>query len=139
MKIKRGKKEYTLTQEELYQAHKEFVTKWMQEVLQDDFQIPEERAEELAQKAYDKYSEGNGETEYECVAWAAEQKKQYFKVNYQVSEHTWSANVAYAYAEDDVKKYYQKLSDEVIISAAKDWEVKSAIQKGMPIIEIGGK
>lgn len=66
-------------------------------------------------------------------------KKQYFNVNYQVSEHTWSANVAYAYAKDDVKKYYQKSSDKVIISAAKDWEVKSAIKKGMPIIEIGGK
>ena len=71
MKIKRDGKEYILTTEELFAAHQEFVTNFMQETLESDFGIDEKDSEKLAEAAYEKYAEGDGKTEYECIEWAA--------------------------------------------------------------------
>lgn len=72
MKIIRDGKEYELTTEEILQAHQEFVISFMQDILERDFDIPEKRSKSLAKLAYDHYAEGHGETEYECIEWAAE-------------------------------------------------------------------
>lgn len=71
MKIMRDGKEYELTSEELAAANTEFVTNFMKSELMGRCEISdEELAEELAEQAYDRYCEGNGETEGECIDWA---------------------------------------------------------------------
>ena len=63
MKIMRDGKEYELTSEELAAANAEFVTNFMKSELMGRCEISdEELAEELAEQAYDRYCEGNGET-----------------------------------------------------------------------------
>ena len=71
MKIKRNGKEYALTTEELFAAHREFVVNFMRDTLESDFGIDEKDSEKLAEAAYEKYAEGDGKTEYECIEWAA--------------------------------------------------------------------
>lgn len=73
MKIIRDGKTYELTFEELTVANQEFVTNFMQETLENDFEIPAKHSGEVAKKAFQHYEMGNGKTEYECIAWAAEQ------------------------------------------------------------------
>lgn len=71
LKIVRDGKEYELTSEELAAANAEFVTNFMKSEMMGRCEISdEELAEELAEKAYDRYCEGNGETEGECIDWA---------------------------------------------------------------------
>ena len=71
MKIVRDGKEYELTSEELAAANAEFVTNFMKSEMMGRCEISdEELAEELAEQAYDRYCEGNGETEGECIDWA---------------------------------------------------------------------
>lgn len=67
MFIERDGKKYELTEKELSDANTEFVTNWMRKTLEEDFDVPEEFSQDYAEWAYDRYSEGNGETEYECV------------------------------------------------------------------------
>ena len=71
MKIVRDGKEYELTYEELAEANAEFVTMFMKSELMERCGIEnEETAAEVAEDAYDRYCEGNGETEGECIDWA---------------------------------------------------------------------
>ncbi len=50
------------------EAHKRFVIDWMESTLMNDFPIyDEDVAYGIAERAYDIYSEGNGDTEYEAV------------------------------------------------------------------------
>lgn len=42
-----------------------------QDTLESDFGIDEKNSEKLAEAAYEKYAEGDGKTEYECIEWAA--------------------------------------------------------------------
>lgn len=67
MKITRDRKEIELTAEELEEAHAEFVTNFMRMTLETDFGVSPEDSQDLAEQAYDRYCEGNGETEYECI------------------------------------------------------------------------
>ena len=56
------------------EMHEELVISWMQEVVMEDFDIKDkDKARDLAEWAYDRYCDGNGETEYECVEWAYDQ------------------------------------------------------------------
>ena len=81
MKIRRGNIEYVLTVSELYEAHKEFVINFMREELKTQYSVSAPYAIEYAEKAYERYTEGNGETEYECIEWAARKyKEKYGKV-----------------------------------------------------------
>lgn len=73
MKIKRDGKEYELTHDELYEAHAEFVTMFMKSELIERCGLDEETASDVAVNAYDRYCEGNGETEGECIDWAYDQ------------------------------------------------------------------
>lgn len=71
MKIKRtvnGQEiEFELTSAELVEAHDEFVTNFMYDVMLNDFNVKDEsRARNLAERAYDLYCKGIGFTEYEC-------------------------------------------------------------------------
>ena len=49
----------------------------MKATLEENFSIPENISQKYAEWAYNRYSEGNGETEYECIELAA---KEYEKV-----------------------------------------------------------
>ena len=61
MKIIREGKEIELTSEELASAHAEFVTNFMRKTLEEDFDVAPEDSQQLAEQAYDRYCEGNGE------------------------------------------------------------------------------
>ena len=54
MKIKRNGKEYALTTEELFAAHREFVVNFMRDTLETDLGIDEKDSEKLAEAAYEK-------------------------------------------------------------------------------------
>ena len=79
MKIRRGNREYVLTSSELYEAHKEFVINFMREELKTQYSVSAPYAIEYAEKAYERYTEGNGETEYECIEWAARKYKEKYR------------------------------------------------------------
>lgn len=70
MKIIRDGREYELTHQEMEEAHDQIVTEFMTNVLIDDFGLDIEKAKDFGELAYDRYCEGEGETEYECVEWA---------------------------------------------------------------------
>lgn len=75
MKIVRNGLEYELTLEEIAKAHDEFVIGFMKKQFIENYGIREESlAEELAQISYDRYCEGNGETEGECIEWSYNQR-----------------------------------------------------------------
>lgn len=76
MKIRRGNREYVLTEDELYRAYKEFVTGFMIDRLEVDFGVPKAYAIEYGEKAYDRYSDGYREEKYECIEWAAKEYKE---------------------------------------------------------------
>ena len=62
------KVEIELTPEELGKAYECYVISFMQGVFMQDFNIKDEdKAEELAELAYQEYAEGDGLTEYECI------------------------------------------------------------------------
>lgn len=71
--IERNGKKYELTAQGLSDANTEFVTNWMRKTLENDFDVPEDESEGYAEWAYDRYCEGNGETEYRCVELAYEE------------------------------------------------------------------
>lgn len=54
-------------------SHNEFVINFMKNELISSFGYDEETAREVAERAYDIYCEGNGETEYECIEKANEE------------------------------------------------------------------
>ena len=75
MKIIRNGLEYELTSEEVARAHDEFVMSFMKKQLIENYGIKDEGlAEELARNAYDRYCEGRGETEGECIEWIYSQR-----------------------------------------------------------------
>lgn len=76
MKIIREGKEFELTYQEMLEAHEQVVKGFMAGTLMDDFGLDREEAKTFADKAYDRYCEGNGKTEYECVEWAYDQYKE---------------------------------------------------------------
>ena len=71
MEIERNGVKIKLTEDEIYKAHIEFVTGWMKSEI-ESMGFPESVANELAVTAYELYSEGNGETEYECIEKAVD-------------------------------------------------------------------
>lgn len=75
MEITRDGKTYTLTTEEVAKAHEEFVISFMENELISSFEIDEKAAKDVAVSAYERYCEGNGETEYECIEWAYNEYK----------------------------------------------------------------
>lgn len=75
MKIVRNGQEFKLTEQELQEAHREFVVNFMESELLENFDMNETESRNIAEAAYDRYCEGNGETEYECIEWAYENQK----------------------------------------------------------------
>ena len=75
MKIIGNGLEYELTSEEVARVHDEFVMSFMKKQVIENYGIKDEGlAEELARNAYDRYCEGRGETEGECVDWSYSQR-----------------------------------------------------------------
>lgn len=75
MKIIRNGLEYELTSEEIARAHDEFVLNFMKKQFIENYGIRDENlVEELARNAYDRYCEGYGETEGECIEWSYNQR-----------------------------------------------------------------
>ena len=56
-----------------YAAHARHVTAFMRDKLIEDFGVSDEDADDISESAYDRYCEGKGETEYECIIWAYEE------------------------------------------------------------------
>lgn len=54
MKIQRDGKEYTLTAEEVMEAHEEFVTSFMVAELENSYDVPHKYSKDLAKEAYEK-------------------------------------------------------------------------------------
>lgn len=77
MKIIREGKEFELTYQEMLEAHEQVVKGFMAGTLMDDFGLDRKEAKTFADKAYDRYCEGNGETEYECIEWAYNKYAEY--------------------------------------------------------------
>lgn len=73
MKIFRDGKTYELTFQELIEAHEEVSVGFMATELHDSFGLDKDTAKKVARKAFEKYAEGTGETEYECIEWAYKQ------------------------------------------------------------------
>lgn len=76
MEIVRNGIQYELTDEELFQAHTEYVKNFMRGELYNEFGFSIEEAKQGAAIAYDKYSQGDGLTEYECIEFAADTMNQ---------------------------------------------------------------
>lgn len=72
MVIIRNGEEIELTQDEVSDAHKEFVTSWMSGVAVDDFSVNKDDAADVAECAYDIYCDEEGCSEYETVEKAVE-------------------------------------------------------------------
>ena len=84
MQIIRGSHKIELTPDEIYAAHKEFVSSWMidtaRSILNDEnIYLSTEDYVNIGEAAYDNYSEGDGLTEYEAVQEAVNE----FKQNYE--------------------------------------------------------
>ena len=67
MKIQRDGKEYTLTAEEVMEAHEEFVTSFMAAELENSYDIPHKQSKDLAKEAYDMYADSGNYSEYDCI------------------------------------------------------------------------
>ncbi len=48
-------------------AHERFVKAFMKEELTEQFDVPEDEAEDVAVDAYDIYTKGDDKTEYDCI------------------------------------------------------------------------
>ena len=59
MKIQRDGKEYTLTAEEVMEAHEEFVTSFMVAELENSYDVPHKYSKDLAKEAYDMYADSS--------------------------------------------------------------------------------
>lgn len=66
MKIQRDGKEYTLTAEEVMEAHEEFVTSFMAAELENSYDVPHKYSKDLAKEAYDMYADSGNYSEYDC-------------------------------------------------------------------------
>lgn len=62
-------------------------------------------------------------------------EKKYYKVEFQYSEDIFCANIAHAASVKAVEAHYSKYP-WCSVSECKAWELESARQRGMPIIEI---
>lgn len=67
MKIQRDGKEYTLTAEEVMEAHEEFVTSFMVAELENSYDVPHKYSKDLAKEAYDMYADSSIYSEYDCI------------------------------------------------------------------------
>ena len=67
MKIQRDGKEYTLTAEEVMEAHEEFVTSFMAAELENSYDVPHKYSKDLAKEAYDMYADSGNYSEYDCI------------------------------------------------------------------------
>ncbi len=84
MVIHRDGKCYKLTEKELYAALQElvvinFTKDFMKNKLQTSYGYGSRKAKVIAEMAYERYSEGNGETEYECIEWADKEYELQFR------------------------------------------------------------
>lgn len=73
MKIIRGNKEFELTADEVFEAHKEFVTSFMSNELIENHGVPEADADSWGTIAYDLYCDREGYTEQDAISEAADE------------------------------------------------------------------
>lgn len=62
--------------------------------------------------------------------------KKYFNVTFQYSETVFCANIAHAESAEDVERHYSKKYEWVKVSEANEWDVKDALERGKPVIEV---
>lgn len=73
MKIIRDNKEFELTADEVFEAHKEFVVSFMSNELIENHGIPESEADSWGNRAYDLYCDREGYTEQDAISEAADE------------------------------------------------------------------
>lgn len=105
MEIERNGVKIKLTKDEIYKAHIEFVTGWMKSEI-ESMEFPESVANELAVTAYELYSEGNGETEYECIEKAADDFRR--KIKKELESKIFAAKISTGITTLDVKEVINK-------------------------------
>lgn len=73
--IKGNREKIELTPQEIADANTEFVTNWMTNTIREilDTEISDDTAQQLGADAYSLYSQGNGQTEYECCSQIVEE------------------------------------------------------------------
>lgn len=121
MEIERNGVKIKLTEDEIYKAHIEFVTGWMKSEI-ESMEFPESVANELAVTAYELYSEGNGETEYECIEKAVDNFKR--KIKKELESKVSAAKISTGITPFDVKDVINKCNslsvEDAISEVAKE-------------------
>ncbi len=121
MEIKRNGVKIKLTKGEIYKAHIEFVTGWMKSEI-ESMNFPESVANELAVTAYELYSEGNGETEYECIEKAVDDFRR--KIKKELESKVSAAKISTGITTFDVKEVINKCNslsvEDAISEVAKE-------------------
>lgn len=77
MTIYRDGKAIELTGEEIAQVVKESHLDFYRDELRDSFYVPESKYDDIAERAYELYCEGDGKTEYECLEEAVDELGKY--------------------------------------------------------------
>lgn len=70
MYIERDGKRIELTDDEIFEAHKEFIIRWMKEMLESEYDIPENDSRKCAEWTYNYHCE-SGKSQAECIDIAA--------------------------------------------------------------------
>ena len=73
MTIYRDGKAIELTGEEIAQVVKESHLDFYRDELRDSFYVPESKYDDIAERAYELYCEGDGKTEHECLEEAVDE------------------------------------------------------------------
>lgn len=135
--------EIILTGDEISEAHKIYIVNWMRsELLTIDSTLTDEQSEMLAERAYDIYSEGDGDTEYESIEKALEE---YCEENTNKLLRTEKINYPLEDALNAVERYFgtfakdawtmnedELLSAEVNSKLKVDWVVHPEVTQLVP-------
>lgn len=121
MEIERNGIKIKLTEEEIYKTHIEFVTGWMKSEI-ESMNFPEPVANELAITAYELYSEGNGETEYECIEKTVDDFRR--KIKKELESKVSAAKISTGITTFDIKEVINKCNslsvEDAISEVAKE-------------------
>lgn len=62
--------------------------------------------------------------------------KNYYNVSFEYSESVYCSNIAHAETAEDVERYYSEKYNWVKVTEASEHDVKNALERGKPVIEV---
>lgn len=62
--------------------------------------------------------------------------KNYYNVSFEYSESIYCSNIAHAETAEDVERYYSEKYNWVKVTEASEHDVKNALERGKPVIEV---